>query len=218
MNLPNALTAARIVATPLIAALPFANSWPLRLIALLLFTLAAATDYIDGMLARSRKEETDLGRLLDPLADKLLLLGTLIPMYLLATTFPFVTPFGSVGLPWWVVAIVLGRELFMTVFRQLAAKRGVVIGAIKAAKWKTTTQLVWQGLAYGWFFAATLAAGRAWSSAAWRAFALVIGSAGTLMMITAVGLTVYSLVLYLRGFGRIFVAPSSQAAGRHRVP
>ena len=84
MNLPNALTVGRIAVTPLIAVLPFADSWTLRLVAFVLFIVAAITDYIDGMLARSRKQETDLGRLLDPLADKLLLVGTFIPMYLLA--------------------------------------------------------------------------------------------------------------------------------------
>src|SRR5439155_20582806 len=115
------------------------------------FLAAAITDYVDGMLARSRKQETDLGRLLDPLADKLLLVGTFVPMYLLAPTFPFITPLGPVGLPWWVVAIVLGREVFMTVFRQAAHRRGVVIAAIGPAKWKTGFQLVWQGLAYFWF-------------------------------------------------------------------
>src|SRR6266700_1775155 len=142
MNIPNALTAGRIAITPLIAGLPFANSWVVRLIAFLIFAVAAITDYVDGMLARSRKEETDLGRLLDPLADKLLLLGTFVPMYLLSASFPFVTPFGAVGLAWWVVAIVLGRELFMTIFRQIAARRGIVIAAIGPAKWKTAAQLV----------------------------------------------------------------------------
>src|SRR4051812_42113645 len=108
MNLPNALTVARIAATPLIAVLPFANSWSLRMVAFVLFLAAAITDYIDGHLARTRKEETDLGRLLDPLADKALLLGTFVPMYLLAPTFPFVTPFGPVGLSAWIVGVVLG--------------------------------------------------------------------------------------------------------------
>src|SRR5438874_5818202 len=158
MNLPNALTVARIGATPLIATLPFVGSWPARFVAFIVFLLAAITDYIDGMVARSRKEETDLGRLLDPLADKLLLFGTLIPMFLLARSLPFVTPVGDVGLPWWVAAIVLGREVAMTVFRQAAARRGVVIAAIGAAKWKTGLQLLWQGSAYCWFFAVTLAA------------------------------------------------------------
>ena len=117
--------------TPLIAVLPFADSWGLRLIAFVLFTLAAVTDYVDGMLARSRKQETDLGRLLDPLADKLLLIGTFVPMYLLAPSFPFVTPVGTIGLSAWIIAIVLGREVFMTVFRQAAKRRGIVIAAME---------------------------------------------------------------------------------------
>src|SRR4051812_39713007 len=209
MNLPNALTVARIAATPLIAVLPLADSWTLRLAAFVLFALAAITDYIDGYLARSRKQETDLGRLLDPLADKLLLVGTFVPMYILASRFPFMTVVGNVGLPWWVLAIVLGRELFMTIFRQAAARRGVVISAIGPAKWKTAFQSVWQGSAYFWFFAATLAAVKAWNSDAWHGFALFNGTVGTLMMIGAVVLTLVSLVIYLHSFRRVFAtAPS----------
>jgi CDP-diacylglycerol--glycerol-3-phosphate 3-phosphatidyltransferase len=204
MNLPNALSVARIAVTPLIAALPFAESWPLRLGAFVLFLAAAITDYIDGFLARSRKQETDLGRLLDPAADKALLIGTMIPMYLLAPRFPFITPVGNIGLPWWVVAVVIGRELFMTVFRQAAKRRGVVIAAIGAAKWKTGFQLIWQGSAYFWFFAATLAANQDWNSTAWRAFAQFNGTVGALTMVAAVWLTIYSLALYLRSFGSVF--------------
>lgn len=211
MNLPNALTVGRIAVTPLIAVLPFANSWGLRLAAFVLFLAAAITDYVDGRLARSRKEETDLGRLLDPLADKLLLIGTFVPMYLLAATFPFVTPFGTIGLAWWVIAIVLGREVFMTIFRQAAARRGVVIAAIASAKWKTGLQLVWQGSAYGWFFFATLAAARGWSDAlAWRAYAMFNGTLGTFTMTAAVVLAIYSFIIYLRSFGRIFAAVPSK--------
>ncbi len=210
MNVPNALTVGRIAATPLIAALPFANSWGLRLVAFLLFLAAAITDYIDGHLARSRKEETDLGRLLDPLADKLLLIGTFVPMYLLAATFPFVTPFGTVGLAWWIIVIVLGREVFMTVFRQAAARRGVVIAAIGPAKWKTGFQLIWQGSAYFWFFAATLAAAEGWTGGSWRDFALFNGTVGTIMMTAAVVLTVYSFVIYMRSFGKVFTTTTAR--------
>jgi CDP-diacylglycerol--glycerol-3-phosphate 3-phosphatidyltransferase len=210
MNLPNALTVGRIVVTPLIAILPFANSWSLRFVAFVLFTVAAITDYIDGHLARSRKEETDLGRLLDPLADKLLLVGTFVPMYLLASDFPFETPLGKIGLPWWIIVIVLGRELFMTIFRQAAARRGVVIAAIGPAKWKTGFQLVWQGSAYFWFWAATLAAVKGWSSAAWRDFALFNGTVGALTMTVAVILTVYSLTVYLRSFRNVFETSPSK--------
>jgi CDP-diacylglycerol--glycerol-3-phosphate 3-phosphatidyltransferase len=220
MNLPNGLTVARIAATPLIATLPFASAWGLRLAAFLLFTAAGITDYVDGHIARSRKQETDLGRMLDPLADKLLLLGTFVPMYLLARTLPFETPFGSVGLAWWVIAIVLGRELFMTLFRYAAQRRGVVISAIGPAKWKTGFQLVWQGAAYFWFFAATLAMAAGWTtSATWHAFALFNGSVATLAMIGAVVLTVYSFLLYVRSFGSLFVGALGKAApGRQQIP
>ena len=210
MNLPNALSAGRIAVTPLIAALPFFDSWTLRLVAFILFLIAAITDYVDGMLARSRKEETDLGRLLDPLADKALLVGTFVPMYLLATAFPFVTPIGTVGLPLWIVLVVLGRELFMTIFRQVAKRRGIVIAAIGPAKWKTGFQLIWQGSAYFWFWAATLAATKGWSNALWRGFAVFNGTVGTIMMVAAVILTVYSLWLYLRSFGNVFATASSK--------
>src|SRR3954469_24505295 len=126
VNLPNAVTAGRIAVTPLIAWLPLSPSPGLRLTAFVLFVVAAVTDYVDGQLARSRKEETDLGRLLDPLADKLLLIATFIPMYVLMrpgigeggqwplkaldNVLPFRTPFGDVSLAWWVIAVVLGRE------------------------------------------------------------------------------------------------------------
>src|SRR5207237_9037209 len=83
VNLPNAITAGRILAAPFIAALPFIGSPTARGLAFLLYVIAALTDYYDGMLARSRNLITDLGRLLDPLADKLLLFATLVPMFVL---------------------------------------------------------------------------------------------------------------------------------------
>lgn len=219
MNLPNALTVARIVVTPAIAVLPFVDSWSLRLTAWVLFTLAAITDYVDGKLARSRKQETNLGRLLDPAADKLLLVGTFVPMYLLSDQFRFHTPIGDFALAaLWVVMVVLGREVFMTVFRQAAHRRGVVIAAIKSAKWKTGFQLVWQGAAYFWIWAATLATVRGWGdNPIWRGFAYFNGIVGTVVMIAAVVLTIYSLVIYLRSFSSVF-ASGAKATGRERVP
>jgi phosphatidylglycerophosphate synthase len=221
VNLPNAITAGRILAAPFIAALPFIASPGARGIAFALYVIAALTDYYDGMLARTRNLITDLGRLLDPLADKLLLFATLIPMFVLmappsdpfvptraesidAARLQFQTPIGSVGLRWWIAAIVIGREVFMTIFRQAAARRGVVISAIGPAKWKTAFQSVWVGSAYFWFFAATLAATHKWSSAAWRAFAYFNGTVGAIAMVVSVLLTVYSLVLYLRRYSGAF--------------
>jgi hypothetical protein len=92
----------------------------------------------------------------------------------------------------------------MTIFRQAAARRGVVIAAIGPAKWKTGFQSVWVGAAYFWFFAATLAARRGWDTPAWNGFAMFNGIVGVLTMVGAVVLTLYSLVLYLRTFGRVF--------------
>lgn len=221
MNLPNTITAGRILAAPFIAALPFIASPGVRFTAFALYVVAAVTDYYDGKLARTRNLTTDLGRLLDPLADKLLLFATLIPMFVLmapatdpfiptraesidAGRLPFLTPFGRVGLAWWVVAIVIGREIFMTVFRQAAARRGVVIAAIGPAKWKTGFQSFWVGSAYFWFFAASLAAARGWNNAAWREFAYFNGIVGTVAMVTSVVLTLYSLGLYLRRYAGVF--------------
>src|SRR3970282_523409 len=81
MNLPNAITMGRIAATPLIATLVINSAWVPRLSAWVLFIVAASTDYVEGNLGRERNLVTDLGKLLDPLADKLLLFATLLPMY-----------------------------------------------------------------------------------------------------------------------------------------
>lgn len=216
MNLPNAITAGRILSTPFIATLPFIPSASVRLGAFVLYIVVAITDYYDGKLARTRNLVTDLGKMLDPLADKLLLFATLIPMYMLMApagsgpfsnelngAYKFVTPLGEVGLSWWIVAIVIGREVFMTVFRQFAARKGVVISAIGPAKWKTGFQSTWVGAAFFWFFAATLATQRGWTSDAWKAFAYFNGIVGVVTMIGALFLTLYSLWLYMRRYGHL---------------
>ena len=234
MNLPNTITISRIAATPVIAALIVNTGWMPRLSAWVLFIAAAVTDYFDGKLARDRNLVTNLGKILDPLADKLLLAATLLPMYwltrdvdLLASapavaggwaagtvgpvvhgariSWPFVTPVGLVGLPFWIVAIVLGRELFMTLFREYAKRRGVVIAAIGPAKWKTTFQWIWVGAAFFWYFAASAATEHRWRGDAWNAFAHFNGIVGTLSMVVAVVLTLYSLWLYLQRYGDLLL-------------
>jgi phosphatidylglycerophosphate synthase len=229
VNLPNAITTARIAVAPLIAALALMPSAAYRLGAFALYIAAAVTDYWDGHLARTRNLVTDLGRLLDPLADKLLLVATFVPMYLLQgaddgwrplgglagdAPFAFVTPLGRVGLPWWVAAVVLGRELFMTVFRQLAARRGVIISAIGPAKWKTGFQSTWVGAAFFWFFAATIAERRGWSGTPFAAWAYFNGAVGVVTMVVAVALTLYSMALYLRRYGGVLRAANANVAAR----
>ena len=224
MNLPNAITVGRIAMTPMIAWMPLTTSWTWRLVAFALFLVAAISDYWDGYFARTRNGVTDLGRVLDPLADKLLLIATLLPMYFLQhdnrflvpignvvpepSPFLFITPFGRVSLPLWIVLVVVGRELFMTVFRQLAQRRGLIISAIGPAKWKTTFQSIWTGSAFFWFFSATwaLQAG-VQENFKWRAFAMFNGLVGVLAMAGAVALTLWSLALYMQRYGRRVMHP-----------
>ena len=203
MNLPTAITVARIGVTPLIAYLPFVPTASARLWAFALFVAAGVTDWLDGYLARSRKEETDLGRLLDPLADKLLLVATFVPMYWLARSMPFHTTIGDFGLPMWVVAIVLGREVAMTLFRQYASRRGVIIAASWPAKWKTSVSAVWQGAAYCWFWLATWAVERNFALSEYRFWSIALGFVGAASMSVAVGLTLFSLFLYMRDYGNL---------------
>ena len=246
MNLPNAITMGRIAATPLIVTLVINAGWQTRASAWVLYIMAAVTDYVDGKLARDRNLVTNLGKLLDPLADKLLLFGTLIPMFWLTRdvglfaplpvdgawaagniigpvqavagerrlAFPFVTPFGLVGLPLWVLVVVIGREVFMTVFRQVAARRGVIIAAIGPAKLKTTFQSIWVGAAFFWFMAATAAVEHRWTGTAWETFAVINGIIGTLSMVIAVGLTLYSLGLYLQRYGGMILRPAGGVVHR----
>ncbi len=213
VNLPNAITVGRIAAAPLLALLALAGAWQLRALGFVIFVAAALTDYVDGMLARSRNLVTDVGRLLDPLADKLLLIGTFVPMLVRFPALPFVTPLGPVGLPAWVFVVVIGRELFMTVFRQAAARRGVVIGAIGAAKWKTGLQWTWVGTAFFWFAAAAAASEYGWGGMVlWHDAELFIGTVGLVTMTGAVALTLYSLGLYLRRYGGVL----ARRADHHR--
>lgn len=233
MNLPNSLTIGRIAATPAITALIMNPPWQYRLSAWVLFIIAAVTDYYDGKLARSRNLVTKTGKLLDPIADKLLLIATLVPIYWLTrgikllarvpedaqwvagtvgpvslgehVAYPFVTPLGLMPATLWIVAVIIGRELFMTLLRQHAARRGVVISAIGPAKLKTIFQNIWVGAAFFWFFAASAARQYQWTNAAWVAFGHFNGIVGTLAMLTALALTLYSLGIYLRRYGRLLL-------------
>lgn len=239
MNLPNAITMTRIAATPVIATLVINSAWLPRLSAWVLFIAAATTDYVDGKLARDRNLVTNLGKLLDPLADKMLLFATLIPMYWLMRDslfaalppsdawaagetvgaivaspgerrllYPFVTPLGLVGLPIWILAVVVVREVLMTLFRQYASKRGIVIAALGPGKWKTTFQMIWVGAALFWFMASSAAMEHGWRGTAWQAFALFNGIVGTISMVLAIALTIYSMGLYVRTYGPMMRQPA----------
>ena len=137
MNLPNALTLARIFLVPLLVVAlmtEFEGRLILgirkELVAAAIFGVASLTDWLDGYLARRRKQVTALGQLLDPIADKLLVTGALVSLV-------------QMGLaPAWMVAAIIGRELAVTGLRSIAYSRGVTIAASPLGKLKMASQVV----------------------------------------------------------------------------
>jgi CDP-diacylglycerol---glycerol-3-phosphate 3-phosphatidyltransferase len=131
-NLPNAITVVRILLAPVFIWMILADGGqdgPLRWWAAGLFIVAIATDGIDGAIARRRNLVTDLGKLLDPIADKVLTGGALVCLSILAE------------LPWWVTILILVREIGITVFR-FVMLRDRVIPASRGGKIKTVVQSV----------------------------------------------------------------------------
>lgn len=131
-NAPNVITGVRILATPFFIWMLLADGGqmgPLRWAAAVFFVLAIATDAWDGHIARSRGLVTDLGKLLDPIADKFLTGGALVGLSILGE------------LPWWVTIVVLVREVGITVHRLFEA-RSVVLAAAWMGKLKTVAQSV----------------------------------------------------------------------------
>ncbi|MFT4177046.1 MAG: CDP-diacylglycerol--glycerol-3-phosphate 3-phosphatidyltransferase [Luteolibacter sp.] len=129
MNLPNAITFSRLVLTAaFVGAVSMRNATGYGL-GLILFCVAAASDFVDGWLARKMGQVTPLGKLMDPLADKILV----------SAAFVFLTEkaFCSV----WITSLIIGREFLVTGLRQIAVESGRVIAADRLGKWKTGFQL-----------------------------------------------------------------------------
>lgn len=127
MNLPNKLTMGRIFAIPVFIVV-FLMDY--RIAAAVIFILAALTDMLDGHIARKHNLVTNFGKLMDPLADKLLVMSALICM----------VEVGDVA--GWMVVVILGREFIITGMRQVAAAQGIVIAAGTTGKIKTITQMI----------------------------------------------------------------------------
>lgn len=196
--LPNAISIARILATPFVFLLALRTSPGALLAAFFLFLAAALSDLWDGYLARRYGWITPLGTLLDPLADKLLLVATLIPFLIVSRRgleweLPWWGP-----LPYWVVGVIVGRELFMTVFRGWASRRGHVISAGPAGKYKALAQNCFSGGLLLWYALVRMAPAGGWpaggGTGAWFAFhrSWIVGT-----LVLALGLTVYSMGDYL---------------------
>lgn len=129
-DLPNILTLARIATLPAVLAFIDNYSRVLSFVSAMIFVAGGITDMLDGYLARRRGQETVLGAFLDPLADKLFVLGTLV--YLAARD----------RVPEWLVVVLMSRELAITVLRSIATTYGLVIAAGKTGKAKTALQAV----------------------------------------------------------------------------
>ena len=132
MNLPNKLTLLRILLVPFFVFFLMAgHSGTFSLLALLVFAAASLTDMLDGKIARSRGLITTFSKLMDPLADKILVMSAMIC-------------FVALGLaPAWAVIVILTREFLVTSLRLIAAGEGLVIAADKWGKIKTVTQMLW---------------------------------------------------------------------------
>lgn len=132
MNIPNKLTVLRMIIIPFFVVfmmfniLGAADKW----VALLLFVIASLTDFADGKIARAKNLVTNFGKLMDPLADKLLVCSALICLVNLGK------------IPAWIVIIVIAREFLITGVRQIAQESGRVIAASCWGKFKTTSQMI----------------------------------------------------------------------------
>ena len=136
MNLPNMLTVARIFLVPLLVSVLLTKfegrlvlGLPVELVAAAIFGIASLTDWLDGYLARRRKQVTTLGQILDPLADKLLISATLISLVQLDLVQS------------WMVAVIIGREIAVTGLRNLAYSRGLTMPASGLGKAKMASQV-----------------------------------------------------------------------------
>ncbi|MGL4527465.1 MAG: CDP-diacylglycerol--glycerol-3-phosphate 3-phosphatidyltransferase [Aestuariivirga sp.] len=184
-SLPNLLTYGRILAVPAVVALlfwPHDENW--RWLAFAIYVAAAITDYLDGFLARATGAFSALGRMLDPIADKLLVASCLLMLCADGTIASW-----SI----WTAIIILCREILVSGLREFLAELKVSVPVSNIAKWKTTVQLVAVGL---------LIAGPAADNLIWGVTQL-----GIAMLWIAAALTLYTGVDYLRsGIAHILAA------------
>jgi CDP-diacylglycerol---glycerol-3-phosphate 3-phosphatidyltransferase len=129
LNWPNFLTVVRILLVPVLVVALLSRAANGDIFAAIVFAVASITDFVDGYLARSRDSVTTFGKLMDPLADKLLIVAALISLVSLHR------------LAAWVAMVIIARELAVTVMRMGATQAGVIIAASNLAKVKTCVQI-----------------------------------------------------------------------------
>jgi CDP-diacylglycerol---glycerol-3-phosphate 3-phosphatidyltransferase len=130
LNLPNTLTLSRIFLTPLLVVILLTRIDGKEIYGVVIFVIAALTDYLDGYIARKRNQVTDVGKLLDPIADKLLITSAFISLVELNLA------------PAWMVVIIVGREFAVSGIRSIAAAQGYVMPANVLGKLKTVCQVL----------------------------------------------------------------------------
>lgn len=130
MNLANQLTMLRLLLVPVFMVLLAMDTPTTRWAAFGIFIFASLTDYFDGWIARKYNQITKFGKLMDPLADKVLVTAALVGLVELGE------------IPAWIVVLILAREFIISIFRALAASSGLVIAASYWAKIKTTMQMI----------------------------------------------------------------------------
>jgi CDP-diacylglycerol--glycerol-3-phosphate 3-phosphatidyltransferase len=192
MNLPNQLTVARCIMSVVFVGLMAFENLYCYVTAYAVFTVAAITDHYDGRIARERNLITNFGKLLDPVADKVLMLSAYLVMI----------PMADLRIPPWAIMVILAREFVITGARSLAASEGVVLPANKWGKRKTVFQMVYVFTFL--FFAIALLFLRTFDGAARYvpggvdAFAAYIGWASLISVIFVAAYTVYSGIQFAR--------------------
>jgi len=129
--IPNLISLLRIFLMPLFLYLIFQPERSMKFAALIVFSIASLTDFFDGWSARKLKQESELGKFLDPLADKVLVISTLVAFLLIDYLIPL-----------WMIIIIIGRDALVTVMRYVAVKKGMSIRTSRFGKIKTAFQMI----------------------------------------------------------------------------
>ncbi len=172
LNVANQLTIVRIVAIPLYLLVLYINKDWSNVAATLIFILAGVSDFLDGYIARKYNMITDLGKILDPIADKILVAAALIALIDLDRLY------------WWIAVIMLARDFTMEALRNLAASKGIIIAAGIWGKLKTTFQMVAIGM---------ISFKNVWLGINWYIL-------GQVLMYVALFLSLYSAYVYFRDY------------------
>ena len=216
-HIPNALTVGRIIVAPVCLYLLWTGTFWGQFWGALLFVIAAITDWLDGRLARKYGVGSRLGQFLDPLADKILVLGAFFLV-------PFLTPIGEglaapagAWLPWLAIGAITARDVAVTALRTVYERRGRPLQTSSAAKWKTAWQLTFLITAFAFL---AFSHGRVLDGVPGTLgrffYAALESPAALVFLIVTAAVTVWTGVLYFRGPApRVSGAASGPDASAH---